>query len=318
MEGYSSYPPPGGYQNNQRSNSFQYQNQYHPPTQPGPNPQSQQPLPQQLYQTPQSPQQQQYAHQAYQPPVTRQLRSYNANAMNAYNQMNAPQVIPPSPATAATTAQYGQAPTLQQPYPGAYSQPLYQPPPQHAVGPAGQLQPSDLDAEFEAAPAPAPPPSRASKPVPQVNIKTKFPVARIKRIMQADEDVGKVAQVTPVIVSKALELFMVSLVSKAADQAKQRGSKRITAAHLKLAVHQEEQFDFLTDIISKAPDIPTAGEGGVPKPPASAIAGGNGGAGEFAQTAANMNNIIEEDGAVVPKKGRRGRKKKVSSDDDDF
>jgi len=33
-------------------------------------------------------------------------------------------------------------------------------------------------------------------------IRTKFPVARIKRIVQADEDVGKVAQVTPVVVCK--------------------------------------------------------------------------------------------------------------------
>lgn len=33
-----------------------------------------------------------------------------------------------------------------------------------------------------------------------IEIKTKFPVARIKRIMQADEEVGKVAQVTPVAV----------------------------------------------------------------------------------------------------------------------
>jgi Dr1-associated corepressor len=33
-----------------------------------------------------------------------------------------------------------------------------------------------------------------------IDIKTKFPVARIKRIMQADEEVGKVAQVTPVAV----------------------------------------------------------------------------------------------------------------------
>lgn len=33
-----------------------------------------------------------------------------------------------------------------------------------------------------------------------IDVKTKFPVARIKRIMQADEDVGKVAQVTPVAV----------------------------------------------------------------------------------------------------------------------
>lgn len=33
-----------------------------------------------------------------------------------------------------------------------------------------------------------------------VNITVHFPVARIKRIMQADDDVGKVAQVTPVVV----------------------------------------------------------------------------------------------------------------------
>jgi hypothetical protein len=37
-----------------------------------------------------------------------------------------------------------------------------------------------------------------------IEVKTKFPVARIKRIMQADEDVGKVAQVTPVAVCKFL------------------------------------------------------------------------------------------------------------------
>lgn len=36
----------------------------------------------------------------------------------------------------------------------------------------------------------------------EIEVKTKFPVARIKRIMQADEDVGKVAQVTPVVVCK--------------------------------------------------------------------------------------------------------------------
>lgn len=34
----------------------------------------------------------------------------------------------------------------------------------------------------------------------EIVIKNHFPVARIKRIMQADDDVGKVAQVTPVVV----------------------------------------------------------------------------------------------------------------------
>ncbi len=36
-----------------------------------------------------------------------------------------------------------------------------------------------------------------------VEVRTKFPVARIKRIMQADDDVGKVAQVTPTAVCKS-------------------------------------------------------------------------------------------------------------------
>ncbi|KAI9782350.1 MAG: hypothetical protein M1839_005223 [Geoglossum umbratile] len=93
-----------------------------------------------------------------------------------------------------------------------------------------------------------------------VIVKTKFPVARIKRIMQADEDVGKVAQVTPVIVSKALELFMISLVCKAAQEAGSRNQKRITAAHLKQAIAKDEQFDFLQDIIAKVPDAPATGE----------------------------------------------------------
>jgi hypothetical protein len=42
--------------------------------------------------------------------------------------------------------------------------------------------------------------SKQPKPWEGVEVKTKFPVARIKRIMQADEEVGKVAQVTPIAV----------------------------------------------------------------------------------------------------------------------
>lgn len=104
-----------------------------------------------------------------------------------------------------------------------------------------------------------------------VNITVHFPVARIKRIMQADDDVGKVAQVTPVVVckllpdtapvtladpaaAKALELFMISLVTKAAAEAKARNSKRVGAIHLKQAITKDEQFDFLSEIVSKVAD----------------------------------------------------------------
>jgi hypothetical protein len=46
-----------------------------------------------------------------------------------------------------------------------------------------------------------------------IEVKTKFPVARIKRIMQADEDVGKVAQATPTAVCE----FFFSLFSSLCD-----------------------------------------------------------------------------------------------------
>ncbi|KAF4969692.1 hypothetical protein FSARC_3138 [Fusarium sarcochroum] len=94
----------------------------------------------------------------------------------------------------------------------------------------------------------APPPAPAIDPSP---VRTKFPTARIKRIMQADEEVGKVAQQTPIAVGKALELFMIQLVTKSADVAREKGTKRVTAPMLKQVVETDEQWDFLRDIVSR-------------------------------------------------------------------
>lgn len=131
-------------------------------------------------------------------------------------------------------------------------------------------EPSEEMADFEPEPEFKPEPVELEQPIKEevteevksrpgegIEVKTKFPVARIKRIMQADEDVGKVAQVTPIAVSKALELFMISLVTKAAKEAKDRNSKRVTASHLKHAVAKDEVLDFLADIIAKVPDQPS-------------------------------------------------------------
>lgn len=96
-----------------------------------------------------------------------------------------------------------------------------------------------------------------------VVLKTSFPVARIKRIMQADEDIGKVAQVTPHAVSRALELFMIQLISASARQAAAsggqggKGPKRVLAQHMKKAILEDEHFDFLHEIVAKVPDAPT-------------------------------------------------------------
>lgn len=92
----------------------------------------------------------------------------------------------------------------------------------------------------------APPPEIEPSPV-----KTKFPTARIKRIMQADEEVGKVAQQTPIAVGKALEMFMISLVQKSAEVARDKNSKRVSAQMLKQVIESDDQWDFLREIVGR-------------------------------------------------------------------
>lgn len=70
---------------------------------------------------------------------------------------------------------------------------------------SSRLQPEDAPIPEAPAPVPTIAPSMPdelpqTRPGAGIEVKTKFPVARIKRIMQADEDVGKVAQVTPIAV----------------------------------------------------------------------------------------------------------------------
>ena len=56
--------------------------------------------------------------------------------------------------------------------------------------------------------------------------------ARIKKIMQSDEDVGKVAAPVPVIISRALELFSETLLLRAKKVTSQRGARTLTPSHL--------------------------------------------------------------------------------------
>jgi len=133
--------------------------------------------------------------------------------------------------------------------------------------------------------------AQAAAPQPFVDtspVKTKFPTARIKRIMQADEEVGKVAQQTPIAVGKALELFMVELVTKSAEVARQKSSKRVTAQMLKQVVETDEQWDFLREIVGKVDGEEKAGKSGKLK----------------------AESTSDEDEGDVKKKGKAGRKKK--------
>ncbi|XP_062305703.1 dr1-associated corepressor isoform X1 [Osmerus eperlanus] len=88
----------------------------------------------------------------------------------------------------------------------------------------------------------------------------RFPPARIKKIMQTDEEIGKVAAAVPVIISRALELFLESLLTKACQVTQSRNAKTMTTSHLKQCIELEQQFDFLKDLVAAVPDMQGEGE----------------------------------------------------------
>lgn len=88
-----------------------------------------------------------------------------------------------------------------------------------------------------------------------------FPAARIKKIMQLDDDVGRVASSVPILISRAVEIFLQALLSRTADYASSRNAKTLTVLHLKHCIEQEKQWDFLKDLTAKISEVGKQVEG---------------------------------------------------------
>ena len=78
--------------------------------------------------------------------------------------------------------------------------------------------------------------------------------------------VGKIGQTCPLLVSKALEVFAGELVKKAAAKAKGRAAERehqakLVAADLKAVVDENEEYDFLREVVDEFAENATDGGG---------------------------------------------------------
>ncbi|XP_074158753.1 LOW QUALITY PROTEIN: uncharacterized protein LOC141562648 [Sminthopsis crassicaudata] len=126
--------------------------------------------------------------------------------------------------------------------------------------------------------------------MPSKQYNMRFPGARIKKIMQTDEEIGKVSAAVPLIISRALELFLESLLKKAGQVTQSQNAKTMTISHLKQCMELEQQFDFLKDLVAAILDMRgdrednhLDGEKGAPrgrKPGSSQKNGGAGGKGK--------------------------------------
>lgn len=77
----------------------------------------------------------------------------------------------------------------------------------------------------------------------------RFSPSRIKRIMQSDEEVGKIGSSVPFIMSRALEIFLERLLKEASEITRSKNARTLTTAHLKLAIDNNDKFQLLRDLV---------------------------------------------------------------------
>ncbi|KAJ7988819.1 hypothetical protein DPEC_G00313150 [Dallia pectoralis] len=89
----------------------------------------------------------------------------------------------------------------------------------------------------------------------------RFPPGRIKKIMQKDTEVGRIATAVPVIISQAVEMFLKSLLTKTCQITKSKHSRVMSISHVKQCIESEKLFDFLKELAEHAATMTTKREG---------------------------------------------------------
>eukprot|EP01006_Ploeotia_vitrea_P021115 TRINITY_DN53460_c0_g1_i1.p1 TRINITY_DN53460_c0_g1~~TRINITY_DN53460_c0_g1_i1.p1 ORF type:complete len:283 (+),score=145.05 TRINITY_DN53460_c0_g1_i1:58-849(+) len=78
-----------------------------------------------------------------------------------------------------------------------------------------------------------------------------LPLARIKKIMKSDEEVKMISAEAPVLFSKACELFVLDITTRAWMHTLHGKRRTLQRNDVAAAVHTSELFDFLTDVVEE-------------------------------------------------------------------
>uniref|UniRef100_A0A804LH63 Core Histone H2A/H2B/H3 domain-containing protein n=1 Tax=Zea mays TaxID=4577 RepID=A0A804LH63_MAIZE len=78
-----------------------------------------------------------------------------------------------------------------------------------------------------------------------------LPLARIKKIMKADEDVRMISAEAPVLFAKACELFILELTIRSWLHAEENKRRTLQRNDVAAAIARTDVFDFLVDIVPR-------------------------------------------------------------------
>ena len=82
----------------------------------------------------------------------------------------------------------------------------------------------------------------------------RFPIAKIKKLIQKNEEVGKLAHAIPFLMSKSLEYFLKRMLTELMEKYKDQKAK-LTPAHLKALIMENKKYAFLEDVVQEVDDI---------------------------------------------------------------
>ncbi|KAK0411415.1 hypothetical protein QR680_005642 [Steinernema hermaphroditum] len=100
----------------------------------------------------------------------------------------------------------------------------------------------------------------------------KIQPTRIKKVMQSDEDIGRMVASVPVAIGSAMEHFLEKLLTSAAHCIQFSASRTLSPSHIKQAVIMNPHFKFLESSLADVQPLPKA-EGAVAMlPPPTEVA----------------------------------------------
>ena len=79
-----------------------------------------------------------------------------------------------------------------------------------------------------------------------------LPLARIKKIMKMDEDVKMICVETPLLISKACELFIIELAYRGWIHTIEENRRTLQRNDIAQAISQNDFYDFLLDIVEES------------------------------------------------------------------
>ena len=85
------------------------------------------------------------------------------------------------------------------------------------------------------------------------NANIRFPIAKVKKLIQKNDEVGKLAHSIPFLMSKSLEYFLKSMLTELMDKHKDQKVK-LAPSHLKALISENAKYSFLEEIFQDVSD----------------------------------------------------------------